>query len=322
LTERAIEFLDGCKSEDAPFFLFVGYVDTHSPFCQHPHEWVEKYRDARFADVPIESAVNRGGWTVFGAPPDQETRLRWLREYYAAVSSIDAQVGALLATLERIGRLDETIVIYTSDHGHMNGHHGLYTKGNATVPQNFYEESIRVPLLVRGPCGLMGGQVVSEFVDHCDLFSTLVGVGANGISLRSDRIYPGKSWIELATAGKPTWRDRQYAEYGNARMVRSHSHKLIVFSGEFRKRYSDELYDLNADPRETENLIGRMDYQHVESELRAQLSAHFDRHSIPGRAGSDVMDLPRSNASHEPWRMARPERTPPEGSHFRLIAGY
>jgi len=109
--------------------------------------------------MPLEDPDTSRGWARMLAPREPEERLERLAQYYAAVTMIDEQIGALLDDLEGRGELANTLVVYTADHGHMNGQHGLYTKGNATVPQNFYEESIRIPALLSWPGHFPAGQV-------------------------------------------------------------------------------------------------------------------------------------------------------------------
>jgi arylsulfatase A-like enzyme len=107
--------------------------------------------------------------------------------------------------------LDNTLVIYTADHGHMIGHHGLYGKGNATVPQNFYEESIRIPLLLRWPAGGLRQQPLAQPVDLCDLFTTLLDAGRAPLTAEeATRINaPGQSLLPLVRGETQQWRTYQ-----------------------------------------------------------------------------------------------------------------
>lgn len=325
LTANAVDFLRR-RPADRPFFLFAGYVNTHSPFSQQPERWVEHYRRRIDAEGLLETAApDAAGWIRFGPPPDASTRREWLAQYYAAVSHIDEQLGALLDELEAQGVLDDTLVVYTSDHGHMNGQHGLYTKGNATVPQNFYEESIRVPLLVRWPRRLAAGHVAGGAVDHCDLFATLTG--AAGATLPPDRTYPGASFLPAANdavpGAPPLLRDAQVCEYGNARMLRAGHLKFIQRFAPLPPGAGDELYDLAADPRERHNIISDSAYAGDLTRLRERLETHFARHEVPGRSGREVLSQPKANAASEPWRSTPPAApVPPQGSDYRQVAGY
>src|SRR5690606_1271790 len=107
--------------------------------------------------------------------------------------------GRILDELDVRGDRDNTLVIYTSDHGHLNGHHGLCGKGNFTVPVNFLEESIKVPCLLSWPTGLPAGKTLNALVDHCDLFHTTLDATGTRLDRESlDRINsPGSSYLSL-----------------------------------------------------------------------------------------------------------------------------
>ncbi|MFO7724863.1 MAG: sulfatase-like hydrolase/transferase, partial [Oceanipulchritudo sp.] len=181
LTDRVVRFLrDGereANGERDPFFLFVGYTNTHTPHKGEPEPIVSRYRGSTFPDIPREPFSEVHGHARIEAfDPDEEGRREQLAQYYAAVDVIDRQLARIISELESSGELENTLIVYTSDHGHMNGHHGLHTKGNATIPGNFLEESIHVPLLVRWPGRLPAGRVVEQPVDHCDLFASLLDI--------------------------------------------------------------------------------------------------------------------------------------------------
>ena len=106
-----------------------------------------------------EKSVFPAAYAAAEAPDDiGET----LAQYYAAVSHQDEELAKILATVEARGGLQNTLVVYTSDHGMMVGHHGLIGKSNATIPQNLYEESIRVPMILSWPAGLPAEGVASR----------------------------------------------------------------------------------------------------------------------------------------------------------------
>lgn len=301
VTSRAQQFLRN-RERDAPFFLCVGYVDTHAPFKEHPERIVRRYRRAAFRDVPREEY--KGPLRPLHVPSrNPAERAEALAQYYAAVTYIDEQVGILLDELEGTGDLDRTLVVYTSDHGHMNGHHGLMTKGNATVPQNFLEESIRVPLLLRLPGMVATSRAHSAFVDHCDLFHTLL----EAAGIREDeeearrRNSPGRSFLPMLRGEDAAWRREQFCEYGNARMVRTEKHKLVLRYPAYGRSDPDELYDMEADPSETVNLLPRLAGTGLERELRSRLEAHFQRYEVPARSGRRIEEQPSYNPN-EPWR--------------------
>lgn len=295
VTRKAVDFL--ARDRDRPFFLFVGYVAPHAPFKDQPERLAARHVASRFATIPTETYRGPGN-PRNGRKPEPVEHRRRLAQYAAAVEYIDEQVGAVLDVLESDGRLDNTLIAYTSDHGHMNGHHGLWLKGNATVPQNFYEESIGVPCLMRWP-GRVPVGVFDRPFDHCDLFQTVLG--AAGISEPSGEVVarnrPGADVLGVLGNPEAAWRDATFCEYGNARMVRTDRWKLILRSAPHE---GDELYDLGKDPRETTNRIGDPACSEVSGRLRARLDEFHARHGVPGKRGSDP--LPDYNGS-EPWRI-------------------
>jgi len=253
-------------------------------------------------DIPAEALSLPAGMKnrpTFLPKTPEESR-EWLAQYYAAVTHIDEQVGRVIDELETLGVLDDTLVVYTSDHGHMNGHHGLYTKGNGTLPQNFYEESIRIPLFIRAPGLFPAGNTESAFVDHLDLFQTLASVAGAGVNGES---FPGKSFLpENPEAPLKTWREEQFCEYGNARMIRTGRHKLIRRFAPHAPASPDELYDLHEDPRETKNRFGDPSLAGIQKDLLQKLEEHFHRYEIPEKSGTKILDQPVHNA-WEPWRL-------------------
>ena len=282
VTKKALEFL-AQRDKSRPFFCFIGHVDTHSPFTQHPERLVESHAKDTFADIPKEKYVGNAA-RVPGKLPEAKEHRRRLEQYYAAVEMIDEQVGLVLDYLDGIGELDNTLVVYTSDHGHMNGHHGLYFKGNATQPPNFYDESIQVPCVLRWPGQIAAGTVSAAPASHCDLFQTVLG--AVGVSV-SGYDGPGRSYLGLlGNAVDMKWGDASFCEYGTARMIRTPKWKLVV-------RYApqatgDELYDLERDPRETKSVLSDPKHAAIAAELRERLDSFFAKYTQPGRDGREL----------------------------------
>lgn len=294
-TDYALDWL-GDRSGERPWFAFVGMVATHSPYDDHPPRLVEPYASATFDDIPEGPTHPVGRIRHEGMPPGSDWHQR-RRQYYAAVSEIDEQLGRLVDHLDQRGELENTLIVYTADHGLNCGHHGLWGKGNATRPVNFVEETIRIPMLFGGWDKLADQQVRPEFVDHTDLFATLAEVA--GVTLPSDRRYDGRSFAHLLTGGPGVfdWKQHQLSEYGDARMVRSATHKLIRRHG----RAPDELYDLLADPRETRNVIDQPASAEIVAELDVALARVYDPLADAPHNGLRVADL-REHNPVEPWR--------------------
>ncbi len=294
ITEKAVDFLR--SSDPRPFFLQVGFYATHSPWENQVEYLVESYRQAKFADIPHDESYPFGRQNLESTNPTRFNPREARANYYAAVTEIDAAVGRLLSELEAQGHLNNTLIVYTSDHGLNCGHHGIWGKGNGTLPLNMVEESIRVPLILYHPQMPLGQQRRGEFVDHLDLFQTVCEAAA--INRSPEKKYPGRSfWPLLQNQHLPGWRSVQFGEYGPTRMIRTGRHKLV-------RRYPDgphELFDLQADPRETTNLFFDPAHRPLIDRLTGELEGYFTHYEDPQHSGLRAADLPRHNDT-EAWR--------------------
>ncbi|MEM7029456.1 MAG: sulfatase-like hydrolase/transferase [Chloroflexota bacterium] len=295
ITDQASQFLRQCTSS-APFFLTVGYYATHSPWEAHPERLVSRYRDCTFADIPEDIAYPFGRQNLESTNETRDNPRETLAQYYAAVTEIDEAIGRLIDVLESLDCLQDTLIIYTSDHGLNCGHHGIWGKGNGTLPLNMVEESIRVPLIFWQGSQLYGRLQRHEFVDHLDTFQTILA--AAQVKAPREVVYPGKSyWPFLVNQHIADWRTTQFGEYGNVRLARTEKYKLI-------RRYPDgpcEFFDLETDPRETVNRFQDPSYQPLVAQLTDQLDAYFADHEEPEKSGLRVIERPRHNFS-EAWR--------------------
>lgn len=299
LTDAALDFLRN-RDHSKPFFLVVGLVNTHYPWQDMPERWVRRYRNCSFKDIKVEPLNTTRHPDARITMPEAVAEQRELNaQYYAAVSTIDDQVGRILDELDLQGILDTTAFVYTADHGHINGKHGLLTKGNATVPQNFMEESIRIPMVVRWPGRVMAGLRSDAFVDLCDLHHTLLDMGAAG----GDRLEEaaGQSLCPLFSLMEvDAWRDTQIIEYGNARMLRYGAYKLIIRYPGPNGHFPNELYNMDDDPDELTNLYDTVDPALLDM-LTRKLEGLFEGHATSGYDGREIASQPPSN-SVEPWR--------------------
>ncbi len=301
ITDKAIEFLRN-RDFDAPFFLHIGYFGTHNPWRGQPERLAARYRKNTFEGLLDQPAYPFGKQALESTLPTRLDPREALAQYYAAVSHIDEAIGRLIDELEALNIRDQVLLVFTSDHGLCCGHHGLWGKGNATLPLNMLEESIRVPLIFNQPRDLFAGQRRREFVDHLDLFQTIADYTGVADLLDSERNYAGRSFLPLLdnSAALPDWRQLQFGEYGDLRMARTRQYKLV-------RRYNQgarcELFNLLDDPGETHNRYGEPDYQDVVAELSAEIDRYFERYQDADKSGLRVADLPRHNLS-EAWRQS------------------
>ena len=273
-----------------PFCCFASFLSPHNPY-DPPAPY-----DTLFDNVPLpprnmtENEIDR-------KPPEAyqyiNTRLKWpfttdeLSEeqvrttkahYYATCTLIDDWVGRIVDVLKKTGAYENTIIVFTSDHGDLLGDHGLVYK------QCFYEQSVRVPLIVHGP-QFFAGKRVDDLVEAIDLFSTFCELGGAW----QGRGRQGKSLVPLLhdTPGY-RHRDAAFSENYFGTMVRWENYKMIYYPG---KPYG-ELYDLTADPDEQINLWEDLEGSDVKNHLKSLLLewAFASRDPLPPPVRRDHFD--------------------------------
>ena len=186
---------------------------------------------------------------------------------------VDDKVGRLLDTLADLGIEDDTVVVFTADHGEMLGERGQWFK------QSFHEWSVRVPLIVRIP-GLQSAPRVPELVSLVDLLPTFMDIATEGDAPEPVTPMDGHSLVSLMR-GQTAWRNQVVSEYTGegvcapCRMVRRDNVKFIYTHG-----HPDLMFDLDADPLELDSVIGRAGYAAIESTLREEVLRDWDPERI------------------------------------------
>ena len=262
ITEGAKRFVQE-RDRAKPFLLVVGYYATHSPWTDQPERLVERYADHDFSEIDTAGEDAKGIINVELPCDDAPTRHAARAHYYAAAAHIDEGVGEIVAALESQGVLNETVLVYTADHGLSLGQHGIWGKGNATRPPNLLDESIRVPLIVAGP-GVPAGARTSGFTDHIDTHNrllTIAGLPADPASME---------------------RAFQFCEYGTVRMVRTATHKLICWT----TGAAPQLFEVGPGRDETIEVSGKPGSASIIDHLRAALEAFFASVADPERSGA------------------------------------
>jgi arylsulfatase A-like enzyme len=189
--------------------------------------------------------------------------------YCALITGVDENVGRILRRLEELGLRENTLVIFTADQGWCAGHHGFWGKGNGTWPFNMYEESCRVPLIFHHPGRIPAGITPAPMVSSYDFFPTILDY--LGVEAPPDPKRVGRSYAAFLAGRRPPWQNRLYFEYAHARAVRTENLKYVERTAE----WPSELYDLEADPGETRNVIGEPAYRRTLEALRADLAGFF-----------------------------------------------
>lgn len=200
---------------------------------------------------------------------------RYLKDYLRCIKSIDDEVGRLIAYLEKEGLMDNTVIVYTSDQGFYMGEHGWFDK------RFMYEESFRTPLIIRYPGEAAGGGVCDALVQNLDFAPTYLALAG----IEKPAYMEGASLVPLFEGKIPEdWREYlyyHYYDYPAVHQVRRHDgvrdnrYKLIHFYGEPNKRDApincNELYDLQDDPKELNNLYGNHEYAEITERLQKRL---------------------------------------------------
>jgi arylsulfatase A-like enzyme len=275
--------LERCANQDRPFFLAVGFFRPHTPYVAPKAPYYGMYPES---EMPLHPTVDKNPPEVpvaaLGSYKSEQDKLtddlrrQCVQAYYASISFMDAQVGRVVDSLDRLGLADNTIIVFTSDHGYHMGEHGLWQK------QSLFEGSARVPMLIVAP-GASKGSVVETPVSHLDLYPTLIELaevdgpdnlqGQSLVPMLKDSSVKGRGWaltqvvrgggVALGERGKkmassrffgyslrtPRWR---YTEWADGEQGR-------------------ELYDHDTDPGELTNLAGKQEHAKLVEELSQQL---------------------------------------------------
>jgi len=260
LSEYAIEmmkrFQDERERTGKPWFIFLSYWLPHHPYTP-PREYYEMY------DVKETKLWENFHDDLKGKPPNQrryrecyhraiehsdETWRELITRYFAQTTFLDAQIGRVLDALDELGLSDSTAVLFSTDHGDMCGSHGKFHDKDAFM----YEELYHIPLFIRIPGVTKPNTVRNEFVLNMDLAATALDIA--GVGVPDD--YEARSLLPLARGDAVDWRDDVMCEYFghrflfSQRMIRWGRYKYILNLPSF-----DELYDLEEDPHELNNLI-------------------------------------------------------------------
>ena len=243
--------------DDFPWHLFVSFVGPHDPF-DPPTEYGERYRRTQMP-APIAGGLEGKPHHVqqrqVEATEEQIAVCR--RQYCAAIELIDDQVGHLLAVLKQRGMAENTFIFFTSDHGEMLGDHGFFTKSVA------YDPSMRVPLLCNGP-GIEAGGVSPALVELIDLNATICQLA--GLSPQEG--IDARSFAPLLRGQGDEHREEVLTSLGHFRCVRTRRWKYIDNAGD-----EAELYDMEADSQERDNLAG--EEREVVQQMAQRLQARW-----------------------------------------------
>ena len=283
VAEEAMRVLDEVAGGDEPFFLWANFWGPHSPSLvpepyfsmydpkaipEHPG-YAETFEKKPYRQQLIEKLWGLGdyGWEGF-----QEIAAR----YFGHCTLLDDMVGRVVAHLEQLGVLDNTIIVYTSDHGDCLGAHKLIEKG-----EFMYDEIYRIPLVIAHPDCQAPGTACDEFVYLHEIM--LSSLDAAGLDVPAD--LDGQSFLP-AIEGRPfaNGREEVYCVFdrhftvANQRMVRTRTHQFTFNSGD-----PGELYDLQRDPYQLDNVYGDPAYEAVRQDLIGRMDRYMEELGDPLR---------------------------------------
>ncbi len=296
VANRAIDFLH--HVEDAPFALVVSFDEPHGPFVAPPEYW-EKFSSTDIPKPPNHGASLEGKPNLqkvqrssFGEP-DWEQDIAWKQRFFGCNSYIDREIGRVIGAVDALHG-DDTVIIYTSDHGDMLEAHGLHGKGPM-----MYEEITNIPFIVHQPGG-PAGAVSQALVSHLDVIPTLLDLAEieipaslHGVSIKNVLDDPTTSARDYAMVNFHRFaiNHDSFGEFFPIRCVTDGRHKLSV-----NLMDTDELYDLEDDPLETQNRINDPEYSTLRDHLHDVMLAEMDRIRDPFRS---------YHWGDRPWRSTR-----------------
>jgi hypothetical protein len=269
VADFALDFLSQ-QTPEKPFYLLVPFYAPHTPYDYQPDEYRKEHEGSKFSCFPRTPMNPWQNRSLAGNHNNAKSMLA----YSALVSGVDHNVGRILKRLEEMGVRGNTLVIFTADQGWNAGHHGVWGKGNGTVPFNLYEESLRVPLIWNHPGRIRPGQVLDPMVSSYDYFPTILDY--LGIATPPGP-RPGRSYAGFLRGANPPWRNRLYFEYEYVRGIRTENLKYV----ERTKEWPSEFYDLESDPGETRNAISDPRHREQLETLRKDMRAFFDSNGAP-----------------------------------------
>jgi choline-sulfatase len=265
--DSAVAFLiEKAGKSGKPFLAYVSFTAPHDP-KQSPKAFMDKYPSERMEVPPnflSEHPFDQGDHKIRDEmlapfPRTPEVVQKHRSDYYAIISHADAQIGRILDALEGSGQIDNTIIIFSADHGLAVGQHGLMGK------QNMYDHSMRVPLIMSGP-GLPPGKRINAMVYLHSLFPTTCEMA----NVPIPGTVQSKSLVPLITGDRDRIHDSIYGAYKNMqRMIRTERYKLI----QYPLAREVQLFDLEMDPWETVNQAGDSMYAGLIEELGVKMEA-------------------------------------------------
>jgi len=295
-TEKAVEYISRRSADrQQPFFLFLTYPAPygHWPSIKGPpaNRYAELYREAPMHSVPREGLSKalvdwvlvrhdempkdgNGFYTDVARIPND---LPTLRNYYSQMSMVDEGVGKVLTALDDQGLTDDTLVIYTSDHGMSLGQHGFWGHGEDTWPSNMHRVANHIPLIIKPPGGEARGRVEHSLVGTTDIFATILDYAGAERPARADS--SSRSARALIESEGTQWVNEVFMEQEETRAIRTERWLFMRRFDPTPYGFSNDLYDLESDPDERSNLVDDAGCQEIVTQLSDRIDGFFSQYS-------------------------------------------
>ncbi|MHB8128060.1 MAG: sulfatase-like hydrolase/transferase [Mobilitalea sp.] len=278
ITEEAIGFIKEKRNPEKPFYLSVHYTAPHSPWVNsHPKKYTDMYEACEFNSCPQKDTPHP--WALTDIMPGYKNPKENLIGYFASITAMDENIGRLLDTLDEEGILEDTLICFTSDNGFNCGHHGIWGKGNGTFPINMYDSSIKVPFILSHKGVIPNNQVCRSMCSGYDFMPTLLEYLELDNPNREN--LPGKSFVKNILQQELIVDSKEivvvFDEYGPVRMIRTEKYKYV-------HRYPfgpNELYDLELDAEEDNNLYEKEALKDVVADMKKRLDHWFLKYVDP-----------------------------------------
>ena len=270
----ALEILTQAREVDKPVFLWLDTFQPHEPWC--PPAKFDTFGDPAYDGPKV--VMPPGGLATRWGDEAIWNRTRSLVAGEAAYT--DACLGMLFDGMRELGYFDDTMIVILSDHGHPLGDHGKFLKGG----DRLYSELLKVPFIIRLPGGAHGGkrsEALGRFPDLLPTVLDVVGAGANNVSLAGTSLKP----VLDGTGGSPYEAIVAGFHPAEHRVIRNEQFSLFLNP----EADTDELYDLQADPREMTNIIA--DHGAVVEELMSKIGSAYFKKSRPARGVQGDMEV-------------------------------
>jgi len=293
--DRAVEFLRGYDRED-PWFLKVSFARPHSPY-DPPERLFKIYENADIPKASVGAWAERYAQRGASLPPDTwrgdlgEAQVRRSRQgYYGSVTFVDEQIGRILEVLEERGGLEQTLILYTADHGDMTGDHHLWRKTYA------YEASARIPMLARWPGEFLSaerGRALAQPVELRDVLPTFLDAAG---AAADEKRFDGRSLLDLVRGKTAGWRPWIDLEHDVCYSPENHWNALT--DGRFKYIYHafdgrQQLFDLASDPGEVRDLADDPAHAAALRQWRGRMVAHLSERGPPFVVGGDLAPRPQ-----------------------------